>query len=441
MFPKQMAGRLRSKYVFLFVGLLLILSVLAGLLIWRPWSPKDPYKAKVLALVAPYRFSIPRWEVKALLGEADEHITVHPPPPSSEKAKTLVLQYLQVAQRIGALEGEVERLAAENPDESEVYAQMSTLQAEIAQLRARQKNRRPIVERILAKQVSTIIAKEHLGWMEQALPPVAFQFTEPPYYLILSYRTRIKMRMGVHLKPQLSLQTRENIENTLEEELPDTSALVEGIGGFSTWPTMVIDRASLEWILSTIAHEWTHTYLIIYPLGRHYYSSPDMSAINETVADIVGNEVGRETLVTFYPERVPPTPTPTPMSQPSQVRPLRPVTPTVTPAPTFDFVKEMRITRDHVDQLLAQGKVEEAERYMEERRRFFVAHGYYIRKLNQAYFAFHGTYRTGPAAPSTDPIGPRLRKLRQQSPTLADFLHTVRGISSMEDLMKLVPEP
>ncbi len=78
---------------------------------------------------------------------------------------------------------------------------------------------------------------------------------------------------------------------------------------------------------------------------------------------------------------------------------------------------------------------------MEQRRRFFVAHGYYIRKLNQAYFAFHGTYRIGPAAPPHDPIGPRLRKLRRESPSLAAFLRTVRGIAKVEDLYKLVPEP
>jgi len=52
----------------------------------------------------------------------------------------------------------------------------------------------------------------------------------------------------------------------------------------------------------------------------------------------------------------------------------------------------MRETRIRVDKLLAQGRIEEAEAYMEERRQEFVAHGYYIRKLNQAYFAFHGAY-------------------------------------------------
>ena len=430
-----MRAKRSVRPVYLLV-LFLVLLLIGGVYLHAHLN-RDPYKAKAYRLVAPYRFSIPRWEVKALSREAYKRLTTHPPPPDSSEAKTLVLDYLHVAQRIGALEGDIERRVAEastSAARADVYAQIRPLQDEVEALRAQQERRQAVVERILASQVSTVLEDEDLGWLGKPLPPVVFEFTEPPYYLILSYRDHIELRLGIHLKPQLSLETREAIEEEAERELPNTSALVEGIGGFSTWPTMIIDRASLEWILSTIAHEWTHTYLIAYPLGRHYHDSPEMSAINETVADMVGQEVGREALRRFYPELVPsPTPTPEPTKAQSS--------PTPTPTPTFDFVREMRITRETVDKLLAEGKVEEAERYMEERRRFFVAHGYYIRKLNQAYFAFHGTYRTGPAAPSHDPIAPRLRKLREESPSLAVFLQRVRTIRRVEDLYQLVPLP
>ena len=40
---------------------------------------------------------------------------------------------------------------------------------------------------------------------------------------------------------------------------------------------------------------------------------------------------------------------------------------------------------------------------MEERRLLMVEHGYPIRVLNQAYFAFHGAYAESPA--SSSPIG------------------------------------
>ncbi len=426
-------------WFFFLLGLLFLTGLGYGYWHWQ--HPQDPYRAKAYSLAAPYRFDIPRWEAKALWSEARERLAVRPPDPSSPEAKRLVLDYLHVAQRIGALEGEIERTVAESPDRQKAQAQISPLQTQVNRLRLHQASRRSVVEQILARQVSTIIAREHLGWLGGALPPVAFQFTEPPYYLVLSYRTHIETRLGIHLKPQLSLDTREHLETISEKELPDTSALVVGIGGFSTWPTMIIDQANLKWILSTIAHEWTHTYLIAFPLGQHYFDNSDMSAINETVADMVGNEVGKKALARFYPERLPPTPVPTPTPIPGQVRPPQKISPTPSPPPAFDFVREMRITRETVDKLLAAGKVREAEEYMEKRRRFFVAHGYYIRKLNQAYFAFHGTYRTGPAAPAKDPIAPRLRKLRLESPTLADFLHKVRGIRKMEDLLHLVPQP
>jgi hypothetical protein len=90
---------------------------------------------------------------------------------------------------------------------------------------------------------------------------------------------------------------------------------------------------------------------------------------------------------------------------------------------TFEFGPFMRETRLTVDRLLAEGHVSEAEAYMEARRKILIDHGYIIRKLNQAYFAFHGSYAVGPAA--TDPIGGKLRALRDRSASLAEFLRAV----------------
>jgi hypothetical protein len=92
----------------------------------------------------------------------------------------------------------------------------------------------------------------------------------------------------------------------------------------------------------------------------------------------------------------------------------------------------MQLTRLEVDRLLAQGDVAGAEAYMEARRREFVENGYPLRALNQAYFAFHGSYGTSPA--STSPIGPNLDRLRTLMPDLKTFLETVRAFDSVEDL-------
>ena len=92
----------------------------------------------------------------------------------------------------------------------------------------------------------------------------------------------------------------------------------------------------------------------------------------------------------------------------------------------------MRKTRLEADRLLAEGKIDEAEKYMESQRRILVENGYAIRKLNQAYFAFHGSYAVGAAA--TDPIGGKLRLLRKQVGSLNEFLHTVARFSAPGDL-------
>jgi len=64
----------------------------------------------------------------------------------------------------------------------------------------------------------------------------------------------------------------------------------------------------------------------------------------------------------------------------------------------------MRNIRRNVDAYLEQGQIDQAEKYMIEQQQFLSANGYYIRKLNQAYFAFHGNYADSPT--SVNPIGP-----------------------------------
>jgi hypothetical protein len=92
-----------------------------------------------------------------------------------------------------------------------------------------------------------------------------------------------------------------------------------------------------------------------------------------------------------------------------------------------------------VDELLAQGKITEAEAYMETRRQFFWQNGYAIRKINQAYFAFYGAYADIPGgAAGQDPVGPAVRTLRVQSGTLTDFLKTIARMDSFQQLQAAV---
>ncbi len=104
--------------------------------------------------------------------------------------------------------------------------------------------------------------------------------------------------------------------------------------------------------------------------------------------------------------------------------------------PEFDFNREMRDIRRAVDKYLAQGEIEQAEEFMEQKRQYLASKGYYIRKLNQAYFAFHGVYADRPT--SISPIGLALKQLRSQSASLRDFLNAVAAMTSPQDLSESV---
>jgi hypothetical protein len=95
----------------------------------------------------------------------------------------------------------------------------------------------------------------------------------------------------------------------------------------------------------------------------------------------------------------------------------------------------MRQIRQNVDADLAAGRIDQAEQYMDEQRDYLQTQGYYIRKLNQAYFAFYGTYADTPAY--TDPIGKAIQDIRNQRISLKDFLNKMDHITSVSQLNKL----
>ena len=341
----------------------------------------------------------------------------------------LVRSYMGRAQAVGAAEYRLDTLYAQpaageaNAPSMRDLAERRQLETNLTVLGEQQALVRPAVEQIIQNQVSSVLANYQLGAGFKAFPPVWFTFTEPPRKLVVSPRDRIATTYYAMLQPQLPAEEREKIEATIQDKF-DLSAYVTAIGGLGAYPTIVVDQAPLSWVLSTVAHEWIHNYLTMFPLGVSYTNSSELTILNETVAEIAGDELGAETLAMYYPELV--------REFPSKDQPA--------PSPgdrydeTFDFRKEMRHTREVVDLFLKYGRVEDAEEYMQIRRQLFEENGYHIRKLNQAYFAFHGAYGTGAAA--TSPIGPKLQRLRELSPDLRTFLETVRWFTSEADLDK-----
>ena len=120
-----------------------------------------------------------------------------------------------------------------------------------------------------------------------------------------------------------------------------------------------------------------------------------------------------------------------------------PPAPASTPAPTVgprvDVAAALRDLRLEVDALLARGEVEAAERRMEEVRASLAARGVGIRRINQAYFAWYGTYAARPE--SVDPLGAQLRSLLRRSGSVRGFVEQVRAARTREDVTRLAGTP
>ena len=75
---------------------------------------------------------------------------------------------------------------------------------------------------------------------------------------------------------------------------------------------------------------------------------------------------------------------------------------------------------------------------MEQRRREFVENGYHIRKLNQAYFAFYGSYAESPASSSS--IGDQLNRMVELSPDFKTFVEEIAEVSSYDQFLATLSE-
>jgi hypothetical protein len=324
----------------------------------------------------------------------------------------LVFRYFDLVRRISELDTEEQNVS---------------VSGQIEQLRSERDELSDTAQYILKWQITQVLDEEGLtesigAAYDILFPPLEFKMTDLPLILAVSPREMIELERTVLLKSSLSDQEITQIEKGVEKL--GFSAEIERISGLALYPSLIPRTDSLSYTLAVITHEWFHQYLFFKPLGRAYWASSDMTTINETVAQIVGNELGDLVYQRYYENE----------GDGSRV-----MNETIEVDETFNFSAEMRETRLAVDWYLEQGMVEEAEEYMEERRLLFVRHGYAIRKLNQAYFAFHGTYADDPA--SVSPIGQELAELRAEANSLGEFIATVARISTPADLAMLTSTP
>jgi hypothetical protein len=250
-----------------------------------------------------------------------------------------------------------------------------------------------------------------------------FFLGRPPHVLVVSPRERIESIREVPLLPDMSIEDMEKIEDELDGY--GVSSLVVGIGGMATYPSYVIDTADLRFVLNTATEEWMHQYLAFTPLGFRYLldlsgirRDYDIATMNETVAGMVSKEIGEIVYRKYY--------------APDDTEEIESQSDTS----GFDFNREMREIRRTVDTFLDRGEIELAEEFMEQKRQYLVENGYLIRKLNQAYFAFHGAYADSPT--SISPIGEELQLLRDKSPSLKEFLDSAANLTSRQGLSDCV---
>lgn len=396
----------------------------------RSTYPTELQANQINLIVSEHLFDYIGWEVDAIIAKVNQTLFgVHPYMDEVDRSQ-YVRDYFDLLTRTRELEAQIEAIyidpAVEDPDEATV-----DLRAERDSMRAELRSRQPLAEGILEGQVAAVLVEQGFGTGGQLIPPIAMHFTRMPMLLVVSPRDEIRFESSINLNP-LPIDGQISLEEAIEADL-DVSSLIVPLGGMALYPAMINETTSIPFAVEVFAHEWLHHYLFFFPLGYNYITgdsfASDTRVINETTADLFGKEVARLVLERYYPDLVPPPPPPAESdeagSEPSEPAPL-----------VFDFGAEMHETRVTVDEMLAEGRVEEAEAYMEARRALFVRNGYRIRRINQAYFAFYGGYQGGtPGIAGDDPIGPSIYAIRAASPTLLEFVLTMQNVVTRDDLL------
>jgi hypothetical protein len=383
--------------------------------------------AELNTIVGPYRFSVVAWEACALLG-----VGCSDAPPLDGIAglddATALETFFTLAEAQRAVEEQM--WIASEEGLAELWEHLDAIQAQRAALRSQ-------VETTIARQVHDALDREGIWHPFQRylalplrFPPVGLRLDNPPTLLVISPRERIESVREVLLVQGMAAPTRNEIETAVAAL--GYSALVVDLGGLAVlYPPLIDARAPLEWTIETAIHEWLHQYLAFTPLGFRYVldlagvrPGYEIATMNETVVSMVAQELCQTVLEVYHSGPPPaaaaadPAPEAAPKAPPDRAL----------------FNRIMRETRLQVDALLADGYVDEAEAYMEYQRLYLASQGFYIRKLNQAYFAFYGSYADAPT--SVDPIGEEMRALRRQVASPREFLDAASTLTDRTALQK-----
>ena len=245
-------------------------------------------------------FRLAAWETQAIAQKVRDLVTRPGANLTSDEQHDLVVAYFDALGRIDKLAGDIERIYAD-PKGADPVTLAAPLQAELNDLRAAQAERRPTVEGIIEGQVAAVLKEAGLDdWVQRVAARTVCLHRKPRLPHRLAAGSHRGKERGVPRPGHIGRGHWSGSRDRWRTSL-DVSALVDGTGGFSSYPTMVVAYSDLPWVLDTVAHEWEHqTHSNLRPLGWHYGRRGGMRTINETVALIVGDEIlpaGRGTLL------------------------------------------------------------------------------------------------------------------------------------------------
>jgi hypothetical protein len=404
------------------VGLLIAVLMLLFMLV-AGCAPGQDFDRHLQTVTTTYQFHLAKWEFQALGEEIGQFFSGRQE--NADNATSEVARYFANVEHIRTLESEIEAVkAGDQPGD------IASLEDKLGRLRQENAEADDSVARHLETQIREALSRQGIYnpadkymRLKIGFPPVSINLAKPPHLLVISPRERIETIRTEVLLPEMRQEDMESVEAKIDGL--GVSSLVVDLGGLGTYPSYITDEADLQFVIETVVHEWLHQYLTFTPLGFRYLldlagirRDYDIATINETVVSMVSKEIGGM----IYKEQY--------------GRDEKDSTGQDTAESGFNFNREMREIRKAVDDYLAQGEVEQAEQFMEQKRQYLADNGYYIRKLNQAYFAFNGTYADSPT--SISPIGVELKKLRNRSASLKEFLETVISMTSRQELAESV---
>ena len=395
-----------------FLAIFLALLVLA--------AGRGDFRPSTLDLtVNPYKYNLVRWEVSHFLDKWVHKLADLMPwtsEPSRQERINQAKTFFDLGQRQEELERQLLRPVS-GTGSGEPEHQLQVLSAELEIIVKQRERIRSTVEETIESEISAVLSQE--GFASRIgliFPPVDTVFSRSPGVLILSPRDRIQRLETILMKPGLNDETKDQIEDRILRE-EGLAALVENSGGVAAFPSVVSESGGLHHAVVIAAHEWLHHWFFFQPLGQHFWDNSQMTTLNETAATLGGQAIGDRVFTAMTGEQV---------IRDTQLQPAE-------DEGTFDFDAAMRETRIRTEELLVEGRIVEAEAYMEQRRQLMVANGHFIRKINQAFFAFHGSYAT--SAASISPIDDQLRELRNSTDTLEDFVKTVATFARYQGLL------